>query len=58
MSLRTAIKYEVELGNTKCFTWKDAPTTKLSARSKFITILKKVNVYFVLKRQTDISHSP
>ena len=26
MSLRTAIKYEVELGNTKCFTWKDAPT--------------------------------
>jgi hypothetical protein len=26
MSLRTAIKYEVEFGNTKCFTWKDAPT--------------------------------
>ena len=26
MSLRTAIKYEFELGNTKCFTWKDAPT--------------------------------
>lgn len=26
MSLRTAIKYEVELGNTKCFTWKDAST--------------------------------
>ena len=24
MSLRTAIKYEVELSNTKCFTWKDA----------------------------------
>jgi hypothetical protein len=23
MSLRTAIKYEFELGNTKCFTWKD-----------------------------------
>lgn len=26
MGLRTAIKYEVELSNTKCFTWKDAPT--------------------------------
>ena len=26
MSLRTAIKYEVELSNVKCFTWKDAPT--------------------------------
>lgn len=26
MSLKTAIKYEVELSNTKCFTWKDAPT--------------------------------
>lgn len=26
MSLRTAIKYEVELSNTKYFTWKDAPT--------------------------------
>ena len=26
MSLRTAIKYEVELSNTKSFTWKDAPT--------------------------------
>lgn len=25
MSLRTAIKYEVELSNTKHFTWKDAP---------------------------------
>jgi hypothetical protein len=25
MSLRTAIKYEFELSNTKCFTWKDAP---------------------------------
>jgi hypothetical protein len=24
MSLRTAIKYEFELSNTKCFTWKDA----------------------------------
>ena len=24
MSLRTATKYEVELSNTKCFTWKDA----------------------------------
>ena len=23
MSLRTAIKYELELSNTKCFTWKD-----------------------------------
>ena len=26
MSLRTAIKYEVELGNTKCFNWKDVST--------------------------------
>lgn len=26
MSLRTAIKYEVKLSNTKCFNWKDAPT--------------------------------
>lgn len=25
MSLRTAIKYEFKLSNTKCFTWKDAP---------------------------------
>jgi uncharacterized membrane protein len=25
MSLRTAIKYEFELGNTKCFNWKNAP---------------------------------
>lgn len=26
MSLRTAVKYEFELSNTKCFNWKNAPT--------------------------------